>query len=661
MNTSSNELRPRQSWAVIDRPYSLGIATVGALYERPQPVSDAKPRPARSGGWAVLIFFLMTFNAFGQAGADLYKQLCAACHDTGADRAPAREALGVMSAERVLAAMETGPMISMAGRRTAEERRAIAGFVSGKAFSQPLDMRPSSKAMCTTRPEDFANPLSSPLWNGWGANILNNRFQDSSATGLTAADVPRLKLKWAFAFPGELSSYGQAIVAGGRVFVGSQAGTVYSLNASTGCVHWYYQAAAGVRAAVSIGLVTANGRQRYVAYFGDQAANVYALDAATGGFLWRTKVDNYPVARVTGSPLFHNGRLYVGVASGEEVAGASPDYECCRFRGSLVALNGTTGEQIWRTYTITEEAQRTKKSPIGTQWWGPSGAPIWTAPTIDTRRNAIYVTTGDNYSDPPTANSDAFMAFDLNTGEVLWVRQTTAGDAYNSGCRMVDKTNCPDSNGPDVDYASSPILVTLSNGRRALVAGQKSGVVHAVDPDRNGALLWSTRIGKGGTAGGVQWGSAADQSNIYVALSDLGRIVLSYSTATDADPNAGGGMFALRLDNGERVWYAPPASCGDRKRCSPAQSAAVTAIPGVAFSGSIDGHLRAYSATDGKVVWDFDTVRTYDTVNGVPGRGGSLDGPGPAIAGGMLFTNSGYVNNGGMPGNVLLAFSVDGK
>jgi polyvinyl alcohol dehydrogenase (cytochrome) len=327
----------------------------------------------------------------------------------------------------------------------------------------------------------------------------------------------------------------------------------------------------------------------------------------------------------------------------------------------MVALNAATGDQVWRTYTITEESQPTKKNKAGTQMWGPSGAPIWTSAAIDPQRSVLYVTTGDNYSDPPSANSDAFMALDRNTGKVLWSRQMTPGDAYTSACRMPDKSNCPDVNGPDVDFASSPILVTLANGRRALVAGQKSGVVHAVDPDRDGAVLWSTRIGKGGTLGGVQWGSAVDQSNIYVALSDLGRISLPYSTSSDVDSKTGGGMFALRLDTGERVWYTAPADCGSRPRCSPAQSAAVSAIPGIAFSGSEDGHLRGYAAADGKIVWDFDTVRSYDTVNGITARGGSLDGPGPAIAGGMLFANSGYAGSGGIPGNVLLAFSVDGK
>ena len=425
-------------------------------------------------------------------------------------------------------------------------------------------------------------------------------------------------------------------------------------------MHWFFQAAAPVRAAVSVGHIEANGRSRSAAFIGDRAANVYAVDADTGELLWKTTVDTHPVARVTGSPVFHNGRLYVPVASGEEGAGAISSYECCRFRGSLVALDAATGEQIWKTYTIAEPARPTEKNKVGTQLLGPSGAPIWTSPTIDPVRNAVYVTTGDNYSDPPTPTSDAFLAFDLASGRLLWSRQTSAADAWNSACIREDTTNCPASKGPDFDFASPPILVSLANGRRALVAGQKSGVVHAVDPDREGAVLWQKRVGQGGINGGVQWGSAADGSNVYVALSDIGRIAIPNSVATDPDPKGGGGMFALRLDTGEQVWHTPPPPCGERKRCSPAQSAAVSAVPGVVFSGSVDGHLRAYATTNGAVIWDVDTAGPQKAVNEVPARGGSLNGPGPAIAGGMLFVESGYAANG-MPGNVLLAYSVDGK
>ena len=453
----------------------------------------------------------------------------------------------------------------------------------------------------------------------------------------------------------------QPSIAGGRVYVGSQGAKVYSLSAAAGCIHWWFATAAPVRSAVSVGRIETESGPRFAAFFGDSSAVVYAVDASTGTLLWKTKVDDHLAARITGSPAFHHGRLYVPVASVEEGYATMANYECCRFRGSVVALDGATGKQLWKTYTVAEAARPTKKNMSGTQQWGPSGAPIWTAPTIDVARSALYVTTGDNYSDPPTATSDAFLAMDLDSGKVLWSRQMTSSDAYNVACRLPDTTNCPDSKGPDFDFGSSPILVALPNGKRALIAGQKSGIVHAIDPDRDGQVLWQVRVGKGGIHGGIQWGSAADHSNVYVALSDAGIIAIPSTIGTEADPKAGGGMFALSLEKGERVWSSPPSVCGERKRCSPAQSAAVTAIPGVAFSGSVDGHLRAYSAKDGAIVWDFDTVGEYKTVNGVPGRGGSLDGPGPAISGGMIFVNSGYAIWGGMPGNVLLAFSVDGR
>jgi len=602
-------------------------------------------------------------SAQGQAaaidGAALYKTHCSSCHDGGLDRAPSRDDLRRLTPQRVLAALETGPMISMATGRSAAERRAIAEFVTGRTFDAPLDTRPSPRAMCAPGPR-WVNRASAPAWNGWGgAGAPNARFQDARRAGLTAADVPRLGLKWAFGFPGDLQANAQPTVANGRVFVGSAGGIVYSLDAATGCVHWFFEAGAGVRTAISIARLTTRRGRLDAAFFGDQSGNAYAVDAADGTLLWKTRVELFPLARITGSPVFYQGRLYVPVASGEEGAGARPEYECCRFRGSVVALDAATGRQIWKTYTIPEEPAPTRKNRVGTQLWGPSGAPVWSSPAIDPRRHALYVTTGDNYSDPPTRMSDAFVALDLSTGRVLWWKQMTPNDAYTSACRLPDKTNCPASNGPDFDFSSSPILVTLADGRRALVAGQKSGIVHAIDPDRQGEILWQTRVGQGGTMGGVQWGAATDGQTLYVANSDIGRIMLTFSTFTDADPTRGGGMFALRLETGERVWYTPPPGCGARPRCSPAQSAAVSAIPGVAFSGSVDGHMRAYSAEDGRIIWDFDTVREYETVNGVPGRGGSIDGPGPAIAGGMVFFTSGYHTAGGMPGNVLLAFSVD--
>ena len=613
------------------------------------------------GGGLCLLAVLLSGDRVGAQDAPaLYTQYCGSCHDTGSDRAPTREALRSLTPERVLQVMEAGTMIAMANPLSAADRRAVAEEVAGKPFSTSLPTTPSAAAMCPNAPGGSFDPASGPQWNGWGAGILNTRYRDAESAGLSADDVPRLKLKWVFGFPGDVQSHAHATIAGGRVFVGSLGGRVYSLDAGTGCVHWFYTAEASVRTAVSIGLVETRAGSVQAAFFGDATGNVYGVEAATGRPLWKTEVEEHPAARITGSPVFHDGRLYVPVSSFEEGTGSLPDYECCTFRGSVVALDGATGGQIWKSYTVDEPTPRARNR-VGTQLRGPSGAPIWSSPAIDVERNALYVTTGDNYSEPVTETSDAFIAMDLSSGRILWTRQTTAGDAYVSGCRLPDKTNCPESNGPDFDFAASPMLVTLPSGRRAVIAGQKSGIVHALDPDRQGEVIWQTRVGIGGSLGGVQWGSAADASRVYVALSDVGRVMLTFNQFTDADRTSGGGMSALRLSDGEPVWSAPPVPCDDRPRCSPAQSAAVTAIPGVAFSGSLDGHMRAYSTEDGTIVWDFDTVRSYETVNGVQAWGGSIDGPGPAVGGGMVFVNSGYPTTGGMTGNVLLAFSVDGR
>ncbi len=594
--------------------------------------------------------------AFAQEGQTLFQANCVACHNGTLDRAPTRDAFASMAPEQILAAMEVGSMVTMAVTLSTEQRRALAEFLAGKPLSVGVAEAAPASAMCAKDSREFT--LAGPRWNGWGVTASNSRYQDAESAGLSAADIPRLRVKWAFGFPGDIRAYAPPMVAGGRVFFGSGRGQVYSLDADSGCIHWFANAGASVRSAITIARLDEG--DRHVLFFGDQSAFVHALDAVTGETLWKTKVDDYPTARVTGSPALHGERLYVPVASGEEAAGASPTYECCRFRGSLVALDARTGRQIWKTYTLPTP-QPTQKNAVGTQMWGPSGAPIWSSPAIDPLRNAVYVTTGNNYSDPTSELSDAFIAMNLDSGEILWAKQMTPADAYTAACRLQDRTNCAASDGPDFDFGASPILVTLPSGRRALVAGQKSGVVHALDPDRGGEIIWQTRVGKGGTMGGVQWGSAVDAANIYVAVSDLNRIPVPFAWGTDADPKVGGGMFALRITDGAQLWYTPPAPCGERPRCSPAQPGAVSAMPGVAFSGSMDGHLRAYSTSDGKVLWDFDTVRSYETVNGITARGGSLDGPGPTIAGGIVFANSGYPSGGGIPGNVLLAFSVDGQ
>src|SRR5581483_9381120 len=195
--------------------------------------------------------------------------------------------LQTMTAERVLAALESGAMISMATRTTAAERRAIAQYITGKTLSKKdLDTAPSQQAMCATK-DEFS--LAGSNWNGWGDNTSNTRFQDGGTAGISASDVPRLKVKWAFGFPGDLDANAQPAIVGGRVFVGSQGGIVYSLSASTGCVYWFHRTAAAVRGAVTIARIETAGRAVNAAFFGDLAGNVYAVDASTGSALWQVK------------------------------------------------------------------------------------------------------------------------------------------------------------------------------------------------------------------------------------------------------------------------------------------------------------------------------------------------------------------------------------
>lgn len=583
-----------------------------------------------------------------QDAAAIYKARCAGCHDSPTGRIPPTTAIKAMNSTRIYLAMN-GIMKAQTEGLSSAEKYALVVYLSTPA---PIRTEPPASAMCTsTKPFD---PTKGVKWNGWGADPANTRFQPAAEAGIAAADVPKLKLKWAYRLGDQSEARAQPAIAGGRLFVGSDTG-VDSLDASTGCVYWSFHSDAPVRTAISV--------TKSAIYFGDQRAHAYAVDATNGKLLWKDHVEEHFAAVITGAPLLHGGTLYVPVSSYEEALAPGPTYECCTFRGSLVALEASSGKQLWKTYTIADAAHPAAKNKAGLQLNGPSGAPIWSSPTFDEKRNAIYVSTGDNYSDPATKTSDAVLAFDAKTGKLLWSHQFTADDAYNTSCDTPGKLNCPADDGPDFDFGQSPVLVSVAGGKRVLALGEKSGMVYAIDPDHEGELVWKARAGQGGKLGGVQWGSAADRDHLYVAVSDMGlgaqldpKSPAGYSLV--ADPKKGGGLHAYELATGKEVWVAKPPDCGDRKHCSPAQSAAVTAIPGAVFSGSVDGHLRAYSSSTGEVLWDFDTAREFDAVNSGKARGGSIDGPGPVVVGGMLYVNSGYGQWGGMPGNVLLAFSI---
>jgi polyvinyl alcohol dehydrogenase (cytochrome) len=598
---------------------------------------------------ASLIMFAATPDralAQSTVGLRLFETKCASCHQSAPNqKAPDASRLRKMTPEAVFAVLSKAPHSQMQGL-SEDDKKTVAAYLGGRKLgvTEIADAKKMPN-QCTADPP-MGDIAAAPMWNGWGVDPTTNaRFQPASAAGLSAAQVPNLKLKWAFGLPLAEESHSQPTVVGGRVFVSSDAGTVYSLDAASGCVYWSFQSEGAMRVAPTVAAVKGPGATKYAVYFGDQRANMYALDAENGKLLWKTKVDEHPVAQITGAPTLYEGRLYVPMASAEErSAGLSMTYPCCTFRGSMTALDAKNGKQIWKTYIIPDPPKPTAKSAKGIQHYAPAGGAVWAAPTIDVVHHALYIGTGDAYTEPTPKNTDAVMALDMGTGKVLWSVQDTENDSWLSGCGNGGtdnpdgvSENCPKPLGPDFDFGSSMILRTLPAGHRVLVAAQKSGMVWAHDPDQQGKLLWKVQLVDKLALGMITFGGAADDQNAYFGLRS-------------------GGIAAVSLKTGEKKWFTPLPGQQPRGPFQ-GQTAALTVIPGVVFSGGWDGILRALSTDDGHEIWEVNTKRDFNTVNGVKANGGTMASAGPTIVGGMLYVGSGYQFGTGYPGNVLLAFS----
>ena len=608
--------------------------------------------------YVCLFAFVTASLLWGQDGAAIYQQRCASCHNSPAPRVPSLNTIKAMSGEAIYTALTSGVMKTQAAGLSTAQLFALIRYIAPTEGVHPAAAHGPTHT-CKSQPA-FPTGATTPGWNGWSTSVTNSRFQDAPAAGLTAADLGGLKVKWAFNLGTVSEARSQPAVWGDYVYVGSPTGVLYGLDAASGCTFWEFQAASAIRGGAAIG----NASGVPAVFFADTGASVYALNAQTGQLLWKAHPADHFATLATATPRYYNGVVYQAFSSLEEAVGADPKYECCTFRGSVVALKAANGDRLWQTFTIPETAKPTGTTAAGTQRYGPSGAAIWSTPTIDERSGALYVATGDNYSDPPTDTSDAVLAMDLKTGKLLWSVQLTKNDAFNNACSIPIPGNCPETHGADYDFGQPPILLSLGAGKRVLVIAQKSGMAHALDPDAQGKVLWQVRLGSGGPFGGSQWGSASDGSKVYVAISDLGLGAVADAKSPKGyrlvlDPKKGGGLYALDPATGKTLWSTPATPCaGQRTDCSPAQSAALTVIPGAVFSGAVDGHLRAYSTETGNVLWDTDTAREFATVNGEAAHGGSLDAAGPAVVNGMIFVNSGYGQWGGMPGNVLLAFSI---
>ncbi|HTJ65089.1 MAG TPA: PQQ-binding-like beta-propeller repeat protein [Alphaproteobacteria bacterium] len=585
-------------------------------------------------------------------GAKIYAEHCAQCHDHPVDRIPPRVLLSIVKTpEQVVTALTSGPMQAMGASLSADEKKQVATYITGKEPGASHDPDPAANRC--TKPADPIQ-FGKGDWTQWGHDSGNTRYQ--ADPGIAAADVPKLKVKWVFAYPGNIAD-SQPTIAGHMLFVANRAGRAFALDARTGCTYWSFDAEAGIHAGIS---VAKRPDGQAVAYVTTDNGYLHALDALTGKVIWTTRVEDHPATRLSGSPTFYDGRIYVPLSSLEEVSLFNASYACCTFRGGVVAVDVSTGKIAWKSHTITEEPKQIGVNADGTKLFGPSGVAVFSAPTIDPKRKAVYVGTGNSYTQESVPTANAVMAFDLDTGARRWVYQALADDNI---CPKAQKPEDCKTVGPDFDFAAPPVLRKLPNGKDVLVAISKADEIFGFDPDQNGKLLWRHKIGKGSRTAGV-WGMSVDDLHMYVGSSDLrpGPDVVV------------GGLTAADFADGKTVWHtpAPPAVCAwgnvasalaaanGAVSCSPAQPGATALIPGVVFSGSVDGHMRAFSTKDGRKLWDVDTALTYKAINGATATGGSISNGAEAIANGTLFVNSGSAGVH-QPGNALIAYTVDGK
>ena len=586
-------------------------------------------------------------------GLAVFQKHCAVCHENPVSGAPATAVLRyTLTAPSVYAALTTGAMRVQAAALSDQERRQVAEYLTQSRLTDSTSPPPM---MCKNNRNWFDN-RQAPVGIGWGIDAENTRLIPREQAGLAAEDLKDLKLKWAFAFPDVTRAVAQPLVAGSGLFVGSADGTVYALDAQSGCAHWTFKATAAI---LGSPVIQERRSTRPTLFFADRLAYVYALDAGTGALVWKSKTDNHPSATIMGTPALIDNRLFVPIISFEENAGGA-EYSCCTFRGSLVALDAATGKLIWKTYTIPSPAVEQFKNTLGVPQFAPSGAGLWSNPTIDRKRNSIYFTTGNSYSEPADDNSDAVFAIDLTSGKVKWHTQTLAGDTWlgwDYQCRHSAQQNslpgCPGlkNPGPDVDFTTSPVLVHGTNGEDIVVAGRKDGTTFGFDPD-TGRILWSARTSKNPdpNAGSLNFGLMAQGSTILVPSAGT-----NFPNAADTIPTEDDGLFALDAFSGKRLWASKVTEDCEKSTPCTGLSFAPIGFPGVVFAGATDGYVRAYDTVTGKVLWRFDTAREFETLNGVVAKGGAVGRNSIMIANGMVYVGSGF---GKLPGNVLLAFSI---
>ncbi len=596
-------------------------------------------------------------------GEAVYKQFCAACHDQPeATRSPAISTLKQMSLQFINYSLTEGKMKAQGAMLSDEQRAQVVNYLIG---AKPPSDSWTSAMMCDAArmPVDLAGAAAI---TNFGFDMHNTRSLSAEKSGLTKAKIARLELSWAVGFPDATGMRAQGAVVGKNLFVPvADVGAMYAFDISVPdepCLQWIYNTPGGAPLRTSSAFGWVDGTPLLV--FSGLDTMVYALDARTGKAVWTKTVGTYSYSTATGTPSVLKDRVIVPVSQFEIVFGGSNDVICCTNHGYVVSLDPKTGDQQWR-YDTMPEATHVRDRGDGKSLMGPSGAPIWNSPAIDEKRNLIYFATGESNSPPAHENTNAVIAVDLLTGKEKWSFHATPNDIYNIGCDLTSKPellNCtspPETVYRDVDFGASAILGTHSDGRQLVYAGQKSGSVWAFDPD-TGKVVWRKALGTGGPLGGVHWGIAYDKDTVFVPISTVGQPIPG---EWDFDPDIKPGLYALDAKTGAIKWQFNPEAPADAPQMPPgfpvhatAMSAAPAVIDGVVFAATLDGTLYALDSQTGALIWKQATAKAYDTINGVPGKGGAIDAASIYAANGLLITNSGYGSFGQAPGNVILGF-----
>lgn len=648
-------------------------------------------------------------------GKAVYDQWCSSCHDDGGrSGAPSLAAIRQLNRATVKYALELGYMKIQAKDVPADDLAQLIDWVPASEGSNDTWIE---AARCPVKSREVRLDKAPRTSTTFGVANNANRAQTAEQAGIAHDQMKDLEVAWVVAFPQTPTMRSQPVIVGDTIFIAAtDSGRLYALDTNTGCVKWHYASEMTLRSSLTFAEATDKSPAAIV--MGDAAGFVHAVNAKTGGKLWVSNARLNEYNRITGAPVVHDGKVIAPVSAIEVNYAGADDYECCKGQGAVIAFDLATGEKLW-TGTTMEEARPTRLGRTGTQQWGPSGAIIWSTPTIDPRRNVAYAGTGENVSWPATDTSDAIIAYDLDTGDKRWVFQATKADIWNYACGR-RSANCDwpgEYHSPDHDFGATAMLIERIDGSELVVAGQKSGVVWALNPD-NGQLVWSNKVGRGSANGGAHWGLAYDGELIFAPMNDPNR-----PATPGENPAFGPGIHALDAMTGEIKWSYKPnqRDCGAEipaavaytptpewriqpvsapilptprvvtppRPAAPAATAPATATPaaaaptppprptnicrlgmspaplvvdGAVVTGTTQGMLRIFDAKTGAILFEYMTNRDFpETVNGVKGHGGGLDSA-PYIAGdGTLFVQSGYARFGEPPGNVLIAFRPKGK